>query len=88
MEIVHEIKNKPDDWYCDSRDINLENLARDHFSKISKINKLKHFLYFCADNDLNKTSVEDNMKLKKLTETNLSINMKQFTKFYYEHIDA
>ena len=41
-----------------------------------------HFLYFCVDNIINKNNDNDKLNLKKLTNTDLSIDVAKFSKFY------
>ena len=82
IEIVHDILNKKYDWYFKSNENDIEGIARDHFYKIAKINKLHHFFYFCIDNNLNNITIKDNLKLKKLTTTDLTIDMKVFSNFF------
>jgi len=82
IEIVHDINKKDEDWFCSSTDFKFTNLARDHFAQISKIIKLDHLLYFCVDNIINKNDKNDKLILKKITNTDLSIDVQRFSKFY------
>ena len=82
IEIAHDINDNNEDWYCGSDKFKFANLARDHFAQIAKIIKLNHFLYFCVDNIINKNNDNDKLNLKKLTNTDLSIDVAKFSKFY------
>lgn len=89
IEIVHDVNKKDEDWFCSSTDFKFTNVVRDHFIQISKIIKLDHLLYFCVDNIINKNDKMDNLKLKKITNTDLSIDVQRFSKFFtkkYNHL--
>ena len=82
IEIIHDINKKKQDWYCPSNKFKFTYTARDHFAKIAKIIKLDHFLYFCVNNSINKNDENDQLTLKKITNTDLSIDLEKFSEFY------
>lgn len=86
IEIFPDFTNPTADWYCrPNENINMFNMIRTHFVKISKINKLDHIIYFAKkinQNKINKKNFEmnnDEKKITSITTVDVEVN---FEKLY------